>query len=188
MIGALLTVLAVLAFATELVRGARRRRAGTPAEATRAPTSATTGLDHRKIAIWAFIGSECLFFGTLISTYMVYRGRSRPGPYPHEILNIPLTSVSTFVLLMSSLTMVLAVAAIQARRRAGRAALARWRPRSSAPIFLGGQVYEFSRASSHEGLGLTTNLFARDLLRDGRLPRRPRDRRACSGCWRCGTC
>ena len=36
----------------------------------------TTGLDHRKIAIWAFIGSECLFFGSLISTYLIYKGRS----------------------------------------------------------------------------------------------------------------
>src|SRR5213592_3047420 len=81
------------------------------------PTS--TGLDHRKIAIWAFIGSECMLFVSLISTYLIYKGRSVVGPFPHEacdppicahhlnpILNIPVTSQSTFVLLMSSLFMV----------------------------------------------------------------------------------
>ena len=84
------------------------------------PTS--TGLDHRKIAIWAFIGSECMLFASLISTYLIYKGRNVVGPFPHEacnppicatplkaILNIPVTSASTFVLLMSSLTMVLAL-------------------------------------------------------------------------------
>src|SRR3989449_8540331 len=71
------------------------------------------GLDSRKMAFWAFIGSECLLFGSLISTYLIYKGRSVVGPYPHDILNIPFTSVSTFDLLMSSLMMVLALAAVQ---------------------------------------------------------------------------
>src|SRR5436189_6058463 len=71
------------------------------------------GLDSRKMAFWAFIGSECLLFGSLISTYLIYKGRSLVGPYPHEILNIPFTSFSTFDLLMSSLAMVLALAAVQ---------------------------------------------------------------------------
>src|SRR5207302_9694327 len=71
------------------------------------------GLDNRKMAFWAFIGSECLLFGSLISTYPVYKGKSIVAPYPHEILNIPFTSVSTFDLLMSSLLMVLALAAVQ---------------------------------------------------------------------------
>src|SRR6266853_2817972 len=71
------------------------------------------GLDSRKMAFWTFIGSECLLFGSLISTYLVYKGKSVVGPYPHDILNIPLTSGSTFDLLMSSLMMVLALAAVQ---------------------------------------------------------------------------
>src|ERR1051326_5576063 len=76
-------------------------------------THTTLGLDSRKMAFWAFIGSECLLFTSLISTYLVYKGKSVVGPYPHEILNIPFTSVSTFDLLMSSLMMVLALAAGQ---------------------------------------------------------------------------
>jgi cytochrome c oxidase subunit I len=59
------------------------------------------GLDSRKVGLWSFIGSECVFFASLISTYMVYKARSM-GPFEADILNIPLTSFSTFVLLMSS--------------------------------------------------------------------------------------
>ena len=43
--------------------------------------------------MWVFLGSECLFFGTLIATYMVYKGRSLRDRIPHEILNIPLITV-----------------------------------------------------------------------------------------------
>src|SRR3977135_3213769 len=71
------------------------------------------GLDSRKMAFWAFIGSECLLFGSLISTYLIYKGKSLVGPFPHAVLNMPFTSFSTFDLLMSSLAMVLALAAIQ---------------------------------------------------------------------------
>src|SRR5215210_7585127 len=79
------------------------------------------GVDSRKIAMWVFLASDCMFFGSLIATYLIYRGRAEElykagqgkGPLPHEILDIPYTSVSAFVLLMSSLTMVLALAAVQ---------------------------------------------------------------------------
>src|SRR3954463_6424710 len=97
-----------------------------PAVPMQAHPPTTTGLDHRKVAIWAFIGSECMLFVSLISTYLIYKGRSRVGPFPHAaclppvcstalkpILNIPVTSASTFVLLMSSLAMVLALAAVE---------------------------------------------------------------------------
>src|SRR6266496_144154 len=71
------------------------------------------GLDSRKMAFWAFIGSECLLFGSLISTYLVYKGRSVVWPYPPAILIIPSPSVSTFDLLMSRRMRVLALAAGQ---------------------------------------------------------------------------
>src|SRR6185437_583088 len=75
----------------------------------------TTGLSNNKMAMWLFLGSECLLFGGLISTYLLYRGRHTGSPGPGQIYDIPFTSVSTFVLLMSSLTMVLAVNAAKAR-------------------------------------------------------------------------
>ena len=119
------------------------------------PTS--TGLNSRKMVFWAFLGSECMFFGSLIATYMVYRGRDTVGPHPHEILNIPFTSVSAFVLLMSSLTMVLALAAVQRGNNRGTKI---WLAATAllGMMFLGGQVYEFNHFF-HEGLKLQTNLF-----------------------------
>jgi cytochrome c oxidase subunit I len=114
-------------------------------------------VDHRKIAMWAFLGSECLLFGTLIATYMAYRGRSVTGPTPHQILNIPLTTLSTFDLLMSSLLMVLALAAVQRGDRA-QARLWLFGTALFGLIFLGFQVYEFTHFV-HEGLTLQRNLF-----------------------------
>jgi len=81
----------------------------------------TTGLSNTKLAVWLFLGSECLLFGGLISTFMLYRGRvigsgpepAKGWPTAGKLYNIPFTSASSFVLLMSSLTMVLAVASIQ---------------------------------------------------------------------------
>ena len=117
----------------------------------------STGLPNRKLLMWTFIGSECMLFGSLIITYLVYRGRSITGPYPEELLNIPFITVTTFVLLMSSLMMVLALAAVQRNdMRQGKL----WLLMTAllGLVFLGGQVYEFSHFA-HEGLGLSTNLF-----------------------------
>src|SRR3989440_5247011 len=115
------------------------------------------GLDSRKMAFWAFIGSECLVFGSLISTYLIYKGKSVVGPYPHDILNIPFTSVSTFDLLMSSLMMVLALAAVQ-RGDLKWAKIWLFATAFLGILFLGGQVYEFS-SFVREGLTLQTKLF-----------------------------
>jgi cytochrome c oxidase subunit 3 len=139
----------------------------------------STGLDSRKIAIWAFIGSECMLFVSLISTYLIYKGRSIVGPFPHEawtspsgqhfkpILNIPVTSASTFVLLMSSLAMVLALAAVQNKelpkrttgeKILGSSKLWLWMTALLGTTFLGFQAFEFT-SFVHEGLTIRTNLF-----------------------------
>lgn len=119
------------------------------------PTS--TGLNTYKLGFWVFLGSETLFFGSLISTYMVYKNESLAGPYPHEILDIPLTSVSTFVLLMSSLAMVLALDFTQRGNRKGSLI---WIMATAVlgAIFLGFQAYEFTHFY-HNGLTLGSSLF-----------------------------
>ena len=116
-----------------------------------------TGVDHRKLGMWAFLGSECMFFGTLIAVYLAYKGRSVVGPRPHEILNIPVTTVSTFDLLMSSLVMVLALAAV---RRGDARQTRRWLTWTAllGLIFLGFQAFEFT-SFVREGLTLQRNLF-----------------------------
>jgi heme/copper-type cytochrome/quinol oxidase subunit 3 len=107
--------------------------------------------------MWAFLGSDCMFFGSLIGTYLVYRGRSHVGPTPGELFDIPYTSVSAFALLMSSLAMVLALAAIQ-RGDIRRLKIWLLAVAGLGLIFLGGQVYEFTTFGA-EGLSLQVSTF-----------------------------
>ncbi len=122
----------------------------------------STGLNHRKMLMWAFLGSDCLFFVSLIATFLVYRGRSLVGPYPADVYDIPYTSVSSFVLLMSSLTMVLALSAIN---RGDERRLRIWLVATAllGLVFLGGQAYEFTTFYNN-GLWIQTNLFGSTLL------------------------
>jgi heme/copper-type cytochrome/quinol oxidase subunit 3 len=121
-----------------------------------------------------------MLFISLISTYLIYKGRSVIGPFPHEswtdpatghvlkpILNIPVTSMSTFVLLMSSLFMVLALAAVQNKelpkrtrgeRILGNSRLWLFMTALAGTTFLGFQAFEFT-SFVHEGLTIKTNLF-----------------------------
>src|SRR5881296_3716053 len=126
---------------------------GTPGE----HDYAFTGIDSRKLGMWTFLASECLFFGSLISTYLLYRTRAPLGKTPHDLYDIPYTSVSSFVLLMSSLTMVMALAAIQ---RGDHQRLRLWLLATAmlGMVFIGGQVYEFTEFFK-EGLTIKTSPF-----------------------------
>ena len=105
-------------------------------------------LSNNKLGMWTFIGSDCLFFGALISTYLIYVGRTNDGPTP-ALFDIPFTSASTFILLMSSLGMVLALAAAQEGD---------WRTFRTwilgtglmGAVFLSGQLYEFTQFAREE--------------------------------------
>ena len=118
----------------------------------------STGLSNNKLAMWLFLGSECLLFGGLISTYMLYRGRHTENLGPDQVWDIPFTSASSFVLLMSSLTMVLAVTA--AKRHDDRRTNI-WLVVTAVlgSLFVAGQMYEFT-TFYREGLGYTTSLFS----------------------------
>lgn len=135
--------------------------------ADRAPTGLES-LDVRKLGMWAFLGSECVFFGSLIAMYFV----NRPLMFspemvaarhtPTDILNIPFTGVLAFILLVSSLTMVLALNAIQqSRRQAG----AFWLLATAflGTCFLGGQAIEFVEIA-HEGFHLNDSVFGQSFL------------------------
>lgn len=114
-----------------------------------------TGIDNRKLGFWLFLSSECVFFACLIVGYLVYHGNTKGGPTAHDLFEIPLTSVSTFVLLMSSLAMVLAVNMAQQ----GKAKQAKgWIAATAAMglVFLGFQAYEFTTFIS-EGLTIKSS-------------------------------
>lgn len=110
-----------------------------------------------KLMMWVFLASDTMFFGSLIGTYLAYKDRSLVGPLPIDVFDIPLTTVSTFVLLMSSFLMVLALHAIRQddlpKFRLWTAGVAFF-----GSIFLGFQVYEFVHFVNL-GLTIHQNLF-----------------------------
>ena len=108
----------------------------------------STGLNDRKLLMWTFLGSDVMFFGAFIATYLVYRGKSLVGPYPSEILNIPVTSVSTFVLLMSSLAMVLGLHYVKEGQK-NKGTLWILAVVALGSVFMGFQFVEF-REFAHE--------------------------------------
>ena len=124
-------------------------------EATTGAHGSSTGISNEKLAMWVFLGSDCLLFGALISTYLLLRHRVTHGPTPAETFDIPFTSVSSFVLLMSSLTMALAVGAIH---RGDVRRCRTWLLTTAllGSVFISGQVYEF-QTFVKEGMGFTTN-------------------------------
>lgn len=115
------------------------------------------GIDTRKLAMWVFLGSEFMFFGAFITAYLLYLNTTAAGPGV-ELFDIVYTSISSFVLLMSSLTMVLAhhahVHGDMRRMRLWILATA-----LQGLIFVGGQAYEFIKFY-REGLELTTSPFS----------------------------
>ncbi|MFB0927836.1 MAG: heme-copper oxidase subunit III [Acidimicrobiales bacterium] len=155
----------------------------TPAEATETVTEhtvehgTTTGISNNKLLMWAFLGSECLLFGALISTYLLYKERfndfaANLAPFEQDgrnigprfggedgegVFDIPFTSISSFILLGSSLTMVLALSAI---RRSEYRSFRIWTLTTAAlgSVFIAGQIYEFTEFVE-KGLGYSTNIF-----------------------------
>jgi heme/copper-type cytochrome/quinol oxidase subunit 3 len=121
----------------------------------------STGIENRKLGMWVFLSSEFMFFGALISNYLLFKGRDFTGfsgitlIYPRELYDIPFTSISSFVLLMSSLTMVLAhdalVSGDQNRTRVWIAATG-----MLGMVFIGGQFFEFTEFI-HAGMTISSN-------------------------------
>ncbi len=119
----------------------------------------STGIPNKKLLWWAFLASDCMFFGALISSHLVYRLNPPPGnAVPTQIFDIELTSFSTFILLMSSLLMALAVNAIQK----GNVKSTRTMLLGTiffGCIFLGGQVFEFTHFVADKHMTLSNSIF-----------------------------
>ncbi len=124
------------------------------------PALGSLGVDSRKLGVWAFIGSEALFFAALITIYLVFApvnmARSDHQD-PKEFLGIAFTTILAAILLASSLTMVLALAA---SKRHDWKSFRIWHLATAflGLCFLGGQVYEFQKLY-HEGVTLSSSLF-----------------------------
>ena len=118
----------------------------------------STGIPSAKLGMWVFLASEVMFFSGLIGAYLVLRLGAPSWPVPGAILNVPLTAFNTFLLICSSVTMVLAYAAIHYRgdQRALRTYLAA--TTAIGALFLSIQVFEY-RKLIHHGLTISGSLF-----------------------------
>jgi heme/copper-type cytochrome/quinol oxidase subunit 3 len=76
-------------------------------------TRPDTGLTNPKLGIWLFLASEVMLFGSLFSAYVLLRSGAESWPVQSTILNIPLATLNTIILISSSVTMVLSWAALK---------------------------------------------------------------------------
>jgi len=72
-----------------------------------------TNLFNAKVGIWLFLASEVMLFGALFSSYILLRVGATPGTWPHGLLNIPIGTFNTTVLITSSITVVMAWASLK---------------------------------------------------------------------------
>ena len=72
-----------------------------------------TGVYNGKFGVWLFLASEVMLFGALFSSYVLLRVGAESWPHGWELLNVPLATLNTFVLIASSVTMVMAWASLK---------------------------------------------------------------------------
>jgi heme/copper-type cytochrome/quinol oxidase subunit 3 len=118
----------------------------------------STGIPNGKLGMWVFLASEVMLFGALISSYVVLSmGSPNFGRPAVELLGKPLATLNTFVLITSSVTMVMALSCIQRNNVKG---LLAWLGLTSllGLGFLGIKAFEYHHKIS-EGITITSSLF-----------------------------
>lgn len=121
-------------------------------------TTTNTGIPNGKLGMWVFLASEVMLFGSFISSYVILRTGSNFFLVPaKEMLGVPLAALNTFVLITSSVTMVLALDAVE---KNNNKALIRYLIATLflAFCFLGIKAYEYPH-KWHEGITLSSGLF-----------------------------
>ncbi|MCC6849789.1 MAG: cytochrome c oxidase subunit 3 [Deltaproteobacteria bacterium] len=118
-----------------------------------------TGLTNGKIGIWCFLASEVMLFGAFFASYIVLRTTATEWPHGSSILNVPLATVNTIVLITSSVTMVMAWASLM------RNDFGKYRMFLGATVllgfcFLGIKYVEYSAKFEHHLLPSTNNFLA----------------------------
>jgi cytochrome c oxidase subunit 3 len=78
-------------------------------------THPETGIYNAKAGIWLFLASEVMLFGALFTSYILLRVGAETWPHGWELLNIPLATFNTVVLISSSVTMVMSWASLMMR-------------------------------------------------------------------------
>jgi cytochrome c oxidase subunit III len=120
-----------------------------------------TGLYNAKLGVWLFLASEVMLFGGLFSAYVLLRVGAPGGLWPSGWQNIPLGTLNTFILITSSITMVLSWASLKARDFA-KFKLFQGLTLLLAIVFLGVKMVEYSKKFSHYEIRLNDQLILAD--------------------------
>ena len=121
------------------------------------PASPFPGISTTKFAMWLFLASEIMFFAGLIGAYIVLRSGAEEWPVVSRVLNVPLVAGNTFILIVSSVTMVRAFAAIEAGDQQGMRNML-IATAVLGVIFVSIQGFEW-RALIREGTTASTDVF-----------------------------
>jgi len=79
----------------------------------------STGIPNGKLGTWLFLASEVMLFATLFTSYIVLRVAAPSWPRGWDVLNVPLATLNTFILITSSVTIVMAHAKVLEKDKAG---------------------------------------------------------------------
>ncbi|MGD8189725.1 cytochrome (ubi)quinol oxidase subunit III [Brevibacillus ginsengisoli] len=121
------------------------------------PEKATLEGRNKILGFWLFLGGETVLFGSLFATFLALRNQVAGGPTASELFELPVVAVSTFILLTSSLTSVLA---IYGMHRNNRGMMQTWLTITVllGLAFLGLEIYEFTNYV-HEGHKISSSAF-----------------------------
>jgi len=117
-----------------------------------------TGLTNSKLGIWTFLASEIMLFGGLFSAYIMLRTGVPDWPRGATILNVPLATLNTIILITSSVTMVMAWASLASKSFSG------YRKYMGATIllalaFLVVKAFEYGAKFEHHHFPSTNNFY-----------------------------
>lgn len=118
-----------------------------------------TGVTNAKLGIWCFLASEVMLFGALFSTYILLRIGAAEWPHGSRILNVPLATFNTMVLITSSVTMVMAWASL-AVKNFSRYRLYMGLTVLLAVVFLVVKGFEYAHKFEHHHLPSTDTFYA----------------------------
>jgi cytochrome c oxidase subunit III len=112
--------------------------------------------DRGAVGIAFLIITESALFTIFVVAYLVYIGKSLNGPYPKDVLELPI--VSSICLLSSSLTIVMAEHALK-HKQIGRFKLWWFVTIALGAEFLIATGLEWKKLITHDHLTISTNLF-----------------------------
>jgi len=106
-------------------------------------------LTRGKLIMWLFLSTEIMFFAALLGAYVVLRFGASVWPKPHHVhLSEPIGAFNTFVLICSSVTIVLALEMARANKTT---AAKLWMVATLllGSLFLGVKGYEYAAKFEH---------------------------------------